>query len=518
MRAGRATPQRRSGFLWPRDSAGVGQLYVGLAMLMGLVGGGLAVLIRTQLSSSQAGGLLKPETYLSVVTMHGSLMVFGMAIPALFAGLGSIFLPRQLGRERLAWHGLHVGSFWLTLSSQLVLLACFATDAGAPGAGWSSQPPLSALEPMAWDGQDLWLLGMALACTGLLALAACFLRTRAAAPARGGLLLAAYRWAAASAWVGLPLMLIGLGLLASDRHLGTSHFMPTGMVLNDGVLPFAEGLPFLYRSLFWQLGHPSMLLLVLPALGVAFGVLEAELGAPLFARRSSQLALGALALSTWGLFAAQVLEAWQLPYPSLGNSLAALLPLGCLLLLTLNLGANLGRVEERLSLALCFVLALVVTLACAVLGGLWLCAQSSAARLEGSYFPVGQLHLWLGLVSLMAIFAGLHHGFGERFGRRMDEDLGRLHFWVSFLSLLSIFLLMHFQGLSGLLRRYWDHSHLGFAQAGQELAPWISGLTYLGAGAQAIFLFNFFSSVWLGTPAQQPSTEQPQPGKRGVGG
>ena len=508
-----AKPRRIRELFWPRDSAGVGQLFVGLAMLMGLVGGALAVLIRTQLSSTQAGGILKPETYLSVVSMHGSLMVFGMALPALFGGLGSIYLPRQLGRERLRWHGLQLSGCWLTLLAMLVLLAAFGTDAGAPGAGWSSLPPLSALEPMAWDGQDLWILGMALACVALLCLASSFLVTRSAPAGRGGLLLVAYRWAAASAWVGLPPMLLALGLLASDRHLGTSYFMPAGMVLNDGVLPFAEGLPFLYRSLFWQLGHPSMLLLALPALGLAHGILEAESGQPFVGRRSSQWAMAGLALCTWGLFGSQVLEALQLPYPRLGTSPVALLPLGCLLLLALNLGFNLGRVQGRWSLALHFVMALVLTLIGAAIGALWLGVESAAQRLGGSYFPVGQLHLWLGLASLMAIFAGLHHGFGRRFGKRLDEDLGGLHFWVSFLSLLGVFLLMHFQGLAGLPRRYGEHAQLDFAQAGQALAPWISGLTYLGAGAQAIFLFNFFSSIWLGTPIQESSAEQSQPGE-----
>jgi len=485
--------------LWPRSAPALGIMYLGLASLMGLVGGALAILIRTQLSAASGQEIMLPETYLAVVTMHGSVMVFGVVMPALFGGVGALALPSLLGRERLRGHGMQLAAFWLLVLALGMLLASFLLESGPAASGWGSLLPLAALEVWPWDGQDLWILAMGLVCLSNFTLALVYARNTFRCKAARSILVHAY---SLSAWVALaviPWMLVGLLALASDRHLGSSYFMPGSMVLNDEVLAHTGGLPRLFRALFWYLGHPNMLLLLLPALGIAFEIAAGARTTASAGYRPGSWTLWCLVGGSLACFVLGLREAWSSPYAAGAPSPAALVMGGALLATGIELGLVLLRSKGPLNLAKHFIVALVVAILAASVGSIWLALQISSERLHGSYFAVGHLHLLLGLVSLLALFAALHHWFPAIFGRRMDEGLGKIHFWLTSGSMLALFLLMQFQGLSGLLRRYWQHAHYAFAAEGQALAPVITALTYLAAGAQVLFLFNFLSSIWLGT-------------------
>src|SRR6202023_1033261 len=227
------------------DHKVIGLQYYFLALTAVFVGMFLSLLMRIHLIWPTAVlplvGEIKPETYLALVTMHGTIMVFFVLTTAPQGGFGNYFLPIQIGAPDLAFPVLNMLSFWTTFIGFVVILAAFFVSGGAPLHGWTGYPPLSAVQsagPGEGLGADLWITSIAIFCIASLMGALNFITAILGLLAFGVLLSAGI-------------------LLLMDRNLGTSFYVPL-VVVNGQIMLHKGGSPLLWQHLFWFFGHPEV--------------------------------------------------------------------------------------------------------------------------------------------------------------------------------------------------------------------------------------------------------------------
>ena len=313
-------------YIFSLDHKVIGIQYIITGLLMALVGASLATLIRLQLGwptqmwpllakifpKGYAGGVMAPEFYLAVVTMHGTIMVFFFMSYVLVSGFGNYLVPLQVGAKDMAFPFLNMLSYWIGLLSALVLILSFFVEGGAAAAGWTAYPPLSAIAaavPGSGTGQTIWLLSMALfiasfTLSGLNIVATVFsVRAPGMSMWRLPLTVWSYFIASILGLLAFPALTAAAVMLLLDRHLGTSFFLPSGLVVSSRHLTNAGGSPLLWQHLFWFLGHPEVYVLILPALGIACDMIPAFTRKPVFGYRLSVwclVAVGALSMIVWG--------------------------------------------------------------------------------------------------------------------------------------------------------------------------------------------------------------------------
>src|SRR5439155_1536064 len=278
------------------DPKVIGKQYLDLALVAVCTGMVLSWLMRLHLAwpetpipgleklspNGAAGGVITPEYYLSLMTMHGTIMVFFVLTTAPFAGFGNYFLPIQVGAEDMAFPRINMASFWVTLVAFLVLISSFFVHDGPALSGWTAYAPLSAVGkdagPGQGAGQTLWAVSIAIFCVAQLLGALNFiattldLRTRGMSLARMPFSTWAWFITAVIGLIAFAVLMPACILLILDRVAGTSFFIPAGLVISDRLQPHAGGSPLLWQHLFWFFGHPEVYIAILP--GVRLRVRE----------------------------------------------------------------------------------------------------------------------------------------------------------------------------------------------------------------------------------------------------
>ena len=493
-------------YIFSQDHKVIGLQYILTALFMAIVGGWLAVMIRTQITWPEKA-MVTPENYLSLVTMHGTIMVFFVVSLALVSGLGNFLVPLMLGARDMAYPFLNMLSYWTVVPACLLVLVSFVVEGGAAAAGWTAYPPLSALPeavPGSGLGQTLWLLAMALFIAsftmGGLNYIATVLNCRAKGMSlmRMPLTVWTYFMSAVLGVLSFPPLTAAAIMLLLDRHGGTSFFLPSGLVFNNEVLAHEGGTPLLFQHLFWFLGHPEVYVLVLPGIGITFDLIASFARRPVFGYKTSVYSLwvvGFLSMIVWGH---HMYVTGMNPYVGEYFSIATVLITAPFAVLGMNLVASVWRSRIRMEVPMYWALGTVAVIGLGGFGGLFLATSISDIYFHDSFFVVGHFHLMIGVVTVLSTFGGLYHWFPKMFGRVMNAGLGKLHFWLTYVPMVALFFLMHLQGMSGLLRRYYDHSIYEFQAPGRELALVITILTYAAFAAQAIFFWNFFYSMFKG--------------------
>lgn len=511
-------------YIFSTDHKVIGKQYFLTALVMGVVGVGLSVLIRLQLAWPDAtwpllgkilpglydGGVLKPEQYLSLVTMHGTLMIFFVISFALVSGFGNFVIPLHIGARDMAYPFLNMLSYWVVVPACVLMLASFFVEGGAAAGGWTVYPPLSALPealPGSGLGQTLWLLAMALFIASFTMGSLNFvttilnLRTRGMSMLRMPLTVWTLLISSILAIVAFPALTAAAIMLLLDRHGGTSFFLPGGLVLGEKVLAHAGGTPLLFQHLFWFMGHPEVYILVLPAVGIAFDVAATFGRRPVFGYGTSVWALIVIAVLSMIVWGHHMFTSGMNPYLGEYFSIATVAITVPFAVLGMNLIASLWRAEIRLKTAMLFALALISAIGIGGIGGLWLGTATSNMYLHDSYFVVGHFHFMIGVVTSFGIFAGTYYWFPKMFGRLMNERLGNLHFWLTVFPVFAAFIAMHYLGLGGHLRRLYDPTAYDYAQPLQPMNVLITATLLVGAAAQIVFLANFVWSLFRGEPA-----------------
>ena len=493
------------------DHKVVGVRYLLTAMVMALVGGAMAMLIRTQLAwPTSLGDSLRPEAYLALVTMHGTLMVFFVVSLALVSGLGSFLIPLMIGSRDMAHPVLNAASYLVVVPGCLLMLASLFLEGGAAASGWTAYPPLSALEgavPGSGLGQSLWLLAMAcfiasFTLTGLNYVTTILtMRTSGLLMRRLPLVVWTYLVSSILGLLAFPPLTAATVMLLLDRHGGTSFFLPAGMILGSRVLPYEGGTPLLFQHLFWFLGHPEVYVLALPAVGIAFEVIATFARRPPFGYRVSVWAMGVIAglsLIVWGH---HMYVSGMNPHVGQYFSVVTVLVTLPFSVLGVNLIAGLWGGRLRLETPMMWALSLVSAIGIGGLGGLFLGTAASDVYFHDTYFVVGHFHLLIGWVTLFATFAGIQYWFPKMFGRMLGDVLAQTHFWLTVVPTFAMFILMHYQGLGGGLRRVYDPTAYSYAEAANTLNLPITIMAFVAGAAQLIFLLNVFWSAWKGKPA-----------------
>ena len=517
-----------SGFLrryvFSTDHKIIGIQYILTGLVMALVGAGLAVLIRLQLGwptvpktllgellpTGMPGGIMTPEFYLAVVTMHGTIMVFFFISYVLVSGFGNYLIPLQIGARDMAFPFLNMLSYWVALLAALVMLVSFLVQGGAAAAGWTAYPPLSAVAgavPGSGLGQTVWLLSMALfiasfTMSGLNFIATIFsMRAPGMAMMRMPLTVWSYFISAILGVLAFPPLTAGAIMLLFDRHLGTSFFLPAGLVIGNELLPHQGGSPLLWQHLFWFLGHPEVYVLILPALGIAADVLPPFTRKPVFGYRSSVyslIAVGVLSMIVWGH---HMFVSGMSPFTGEYFSLATLLITIPMAIYGVNMLGSVWGGRLHLTTPMVWGLGVIALFGSGGFGGIFLGNATADMQLHDTYFVVGHFHLMIGGVTLFATFAGLYYWFPKMFGRDMHEGLGKLHFWATFAPFFMIFFAQHFQGLQGMPRRYYAFSTYEYLESAQAQNPLISVLAIVLVAGQMVFLINFVWSLLRGKQA-----------------
>jgi cytochrome c oxidase subunit 1 len=493
-----------SRYVFSQDHKVIGLQYIVTGMVMAIVAGALAAVIRIQLAWPDSG-VVTPEGYLAVVTMHGTIMIFFVISLALVSGMGNFLIPLHVGARDMAYPFLNMLSYWTVLPACLLMLVSFFVEGGAAAGGWTAYPPLSALQGM---GMTLWLLAMALFIAsftmGSLNFIATILNCRAPGMSMMRLPLSTWTFLISSILgvLSFPALTAAAIMLLMDRHAGTSFFMPSGIIQGSKILPHEGGTPLLFQHLFWFLGHPEVYVIVLPAVGMCFDVLAAFARRPPFAYRISVYSLLVIAVLSMIVWGHHMFTTGMNPYIGKYFTIATVLITVPFAALGTNLIASLWRARIRLTSAMLFAIATISAIGMGGLGGLYLGTATSDIHFHETYFVVGHFHLMIGTVTFFTLFAALYYWFPKMTGRMMSERLGRAHFWLTFLPMMAIFALMHLQGLGHLLRRTWASAY-EFQRPVTGLHLSISVVAFLLMAGQLLFLVNFFWSAFRGRRAEE---------------
>src|SRR6202166_1119351 len=508
------------------DHKVIGKQYYALALVAALSGMLLSWFMRIHLAWTNAaipglqllsktgapGGVITPEFYLQLMTMHGTIMVFFVLTTAPFAAFGNFFLPIQVGAEDMPFPRFNMMSFWVTFVAFLVLMSSFILGDGPTLGGWTQYAPLNsvgaAAGPGQGTGQTLWAVSIAIFCIGQLLGSLNFitttldLRTKGMSLAR--LPLSTWAWFVTSviALLAFAALLPACVLLILDRTAGTSFFIPAGLVLSDKLQPHSGGSPLLWQHLFWFFGHPEVYIAILPSIGIVSHIIPVFARKPLLGPRAAIgciMATGFLSYMVWGH---HMFVSGMSPFSANLFSVPTLFITIPMTILTLLLIGSVYGAKMRFTAASLFCLGFISVFISGGISGFFLAQPSIDIYLHATYFVVAHFHFVMAVASLFGVFAGTYFWFPKMFGRMMNEGLGKLHFWLTFIGVYCIFMPMHYLGLAGNVRRY-------SAFVDDYLIPlipvhkFITIAALLTGAAQFIFLFNLIWSRFKGPIASE---------------
>jgi cytochrome c oxidase subunit 1 len=500
-------------YIFSLDHKVIGLQYFFLALTAVWVGMILSLLMRIHLIWPQANipflGHIQPEMYLSLLTMHGTIMVFFVLTTAPQGGFGNYFLPIQIGAPDMAFPVLNMLSFWTTFVAFVVMIAAFFVTGGAPLHGWTGYPPLSAIQsagPGEGLGADLWITSIAIFCAASLMGALNFITTTLDLRAKGmtffRMPLTVWSWCI-TAILGLLAfgVLLSAGiLLLMDRNLGTSFFVPVD-VMNGQLTVHKGGSPLLWQHLFWFFGHPEVYIAILPGMGVASQVLSTFSRKPIFGYRAmvyAMLAIGFLGFMVWGH---HMFMSGMSPYSAFAFSLLTMAIGVPSAIKTFNWLGTIHGGRVRFYTPMLFAIGFVSLFVSGGLSGPFLAQPTLDIPLHDTAFVVGHFHLIMGVAAIFGIFAATYYWFPKMFGRMMNEPLGKVHFWFTFIGTYCIFMPMHYLGMAGQPRRYSQFTEVAYLH---HLIPLNRFLTYaaiITISAQFIFVINLFWSMFKGPKA-----------------
>lgn len=524
MSAERAPRGFLSRYVFSLDHRVIGLQYLFTAMALAVVGGALALIVRIQIAWPDHDfgflskllplgfdeGVMKPEFYAALFTMHGTIMIFFVLSAALIGGFGNYLIPLQVGAEDMAFPRLNALSYWIYAVSSLVMLSSFVIPSGPAASGWTAYPPLSALKgaiPGSNLGQDLWLVAMALFIVSFTLGGLNFLGTILALrkPGVSMMDLPLFTWSmlfvAILGLLAFPSLTAASLMLLMDRHAGTSFFIPMGLVLSGEAVPGGGGAPILWQHLFWFLGHPEVYIIMLPSLGITSDLFAVFTGRRVFGYPSMVAAMALISGMSFLVWGHHMFVSGMSPF--LGSAFAVTttliaVPSG---IKVFNWIATLWNRPLRLTTPMLWALGIFSLFVTGGLSGIWLGQTQIDIQLHDTAFVVGHFHIIMAGAALFGVFAGLHYWFPLFFGRRMSERVGVVHFLLTFVCYYATFFPMHLLGLRGQVRRVYDPYQYDYLKPLASMNAFITWAAVALAIAQLLFFFNFFWSLRAGERA-----------------
>ena len=476
------------GYLRTTDHKQIGILYLVTSMAFFMIGGAMAMLIRTELARPNLQ-FLSSEQYNQLFTMHGTIMLLLYATPILF-GFANVVLPLQIGSPDVAFPRLNAFSYWLFLFGGTIVMSSFLTPGGAADFGWTGYAPLSTAAYSPGLGGDLWIFGLIVSGLGTILGGVNMITTIVCLRGPGMTMwrMPIFTWnilfTSVLILAAFPILTAALFGLAADRHLGAHVYDPS----NGGAI--------LWQHLFWFFGHPEVYIVALPFFGIITEVIPVFSRKPLFGYKLMVLAtmgITALSFAVWAhhMFAT---GAVLLPFFSFLTFLIAV-PTG---IKFFNWIGTMWHGRLSFETPMLWSVGFLVTFLLGGLTGIILAAPSLDFHLTDSYFVVAHFHYVLFGTIVFATFAGIYFWFPKITGRMMDEALGKWHFWTTFVGFHVTFLVQHWLGDEGMPRRYADY----LPSDGFTTLNMISSIGSFVLGASMlIFLWNVVRSYRFGDAA-----------------
>lgn len=518
-------------YIFSTDHKIIGVQYILLSLVSVFIAIVLSLLMRLQLTWSGRSwalletlfpkgapdGVMLPEFYLSLLTMHGTLMIFFVLTIAPQSGFGNYFLPLQIGAKRTAFPFLNMLSFWLTFLSLFVLLISVFVEGGngVIGAinGWTSYTPLSALGSIAGAGQgagmNLWLTSLSLFCVGALLssinLVSTFLRFRTKGMTLMRLPLTCWSWftAAVLSLLVFPVLLIALVLLLLDRNAGTSFFIPSNIYIGNQLIESHKGgSPLLWQHLFWYFGHPEVYIAILPGMGITSHLLSTFARKPVFNYRIMVLATVGIAFLGLLLWGHHMFTSGLNPNLSIAFSVLTLAIAVPSAVKTLNWLATLWGGKLIFKTPMLYSIGFVSLFVTGGLTGIVLGQAGLDVAMHDTYFVVAHFHLVMGASAVFALFAATAFWFPKMFGKALNEKMGKVHFFITFIGVYALFVPMHAMGLVGMPRRYASFEHFEFLKDLHPLVKFVTIAAIVTATAQILFFVNVVWSLFKGEEAK----------------
>jgi cytochrome c oxidase subunit 1 len=497
-------------YVFSQDAKVIAIQYSMTAMAIGLVALVMSWLMRLQLGFPGVFSFIDPSQYLQLITMHGMIMVVYLLTALFLGGFGNYLIPLMVGARDMVFPYVNMLSYWIYLLAVLVLVASFFTTDGPTGAGWTLYPPQAILSgtPGQSAGIILMLVSLALFIIGFTMGGLNYIVTVLQGRCRGMTLmrLPLSVWGILTATVlallAFPALFVGAVMLLLDRLLGTSFFMPNIVALGEH-LKYGGGSPILFQHLFWFFGHPEVYIVALPAFGIVSDLIATHARKNIFGYRMMVWAIviiGALSFVVW---AHHMYVSGMNPYFGYFFATTTLIIAVPTAIKVYNWVLTLWRGNIHLTLPMLFALAFIVTFVNGGLTGLFLGNVSVDVPLSDTMFVVAHFHMVMGVAPIMVIFGAIYHWYPKITGRMLNEGLGKIHFWITFLGAYAIFFPMHYVGLMGVPRRYYELGDMSFLPpSAHTLNEFISIAALVVGAAQIIFLINLFGSLRFGKKAE----------------
>ena len=497
-----------SKYIFSTDHKMIAMQYLFTGIFMAIVGAYFVYVFRMQLAFpgqeiflwKGLWGTVSPHEYNSLVTNHGSIMIFWVAMPVLIAAFGNFCIPLMIGCDDMAFPRLNRLSYQLFFISVLILFASFIVPGGGFGGAWTSYPPLSAdgIYNMTPWGSTLWLLAVAVEFVAFLIGGINFITTAMNSRAPG------------MKWTDVPMvvwmiciasilfmasvgpLIAGAVMLLFDQQLGTAFFDPR-----------AGGDPILWQHLFWFFGHPEVYVVLLPAMGIVADIIVVFSRKKLFNYRLillTAIATGVLSFFVWAhhQFVAGI-------DPRMANvftitTVLISIPIAEMLFLYI---ATLYKGKITLTTPMLWALAFIFEFLIGGVTGIFLGASGADIYFHDTYFVLAHFHYTFFPIAIIGTLAGLTYWFPKMFGRMMDEKLGKAHFWLTIIPYNLIFMPLFVLGAAGQHRRIWSYDNFPEIAGGwyQDLRVLATVSMVVMLLAQFIFLFNFFKSMISGEKA-----------------
>lgn len=515
-----------SKYVFSMDHKMISKQFLITGIVMGMVGLIMSLIFRLQLAwpDEQFGfletllgkwavdGKLDPNFYMGLVTIHGTIMVFYVLTAGLSGTFSNLLIPLQLGARDMASPFMNMLSYWFFFLSSVTLLTSVFIETGPASGGWTVYPPLSALEkamPGSGLGMTLWLAAIALFIVSSLLAGINYIstvlnmRTKGMSMNRMPLTIWAFFFTAILGLLSFPVLLGAAIFLIFDRSFGTSFYLSDIYLEGVGALENIGGSPVLYQHLFWFLGHPEVYIILMPALGITSEVISTNARKPIFGYTAMVISLMGISFLSFIVWGHHMFITGMNPFLGSVFMILTLIIAVPSAVKAFNYLTTLWKGNLRFNPAMLFSIGLVSFFISGGLTGIYLGNAALDIQLHDSYFVVAHFHLVMGSAAIFGMFAGIYHWYPKMFGRMMNKTLGYFHFWITFITAYLVFFPMHFMGLAGVPRRYYQFTLVEDFNVWMDVNKLMTVAAIVGGGAQLLFLYNFFYNIFKGKKSVQ---------------